>query len=380
MSTLAGALGRGLAGYAANRERAMAREEELAQQRRAEARQAMLDERQRVQMEAQAQAMKEQRERQMAQDARQSAMDDRENFEGGYRSQDDTRREAGAVRDAAPSVSGMGPNSALMSMGAKTMAAGLDRRASEAPAFTMGGKPMVKSAMSLAQQTADAQAQQRSRERSQDYERQDARDVRENAQTVARDRESRAFQSSENAKSRAATMAAATARGSAGAAASAPRMTEAQRRVGGLVEIAEAERKNLEQLGTPSKWDRAMAQVPFGLGDGLMTDRGQQYMAASEAFARPYLYAVSGAAASDKEARANARQAIPGPFATKGTQDEMTARRARLVGGMRTIAGQPGDRVSRDESAAAAAFRANAIAEGYSDEEIDAELRRRGMR
>jgi hypothetical protein len=123
-----------------------------------------------------------------------------------------------------------------------------------------------------------------------------------------------------------------------------------------------------------------MAQVPFGLGDGLMTDKGQQYMAAAEAFARPYLYSVSGAAASDKEARANARQAIPGPFATKGTQDEMTARRARLVGGMRTIAGQPGDRVARDESQAAAAFRANAIAEGYSDEEIDAELRRRGMR
>ena len=378
MSTFAGALGRGLAGYAANRERAMAREDELAQQRRAEARQAMLDERQRVQMEAQAQAMQEQRARMQAQDARQSAMDDRENFEGGYRTQDDTRREAGAVRDAAPSLSGMGPNSALMSMGANTMAAGLDRRASESPAFTMGGKPMVKSAMSLAQQTADAQAQERARERTQNYERQDARDVRENAQMVARDRESRAFTSGENAKNRAATMAAATARGTAGAAV--PRMTEAQRRVGGLVEIADAERKNLERLGTPSKWDRAMAQVPFGLGDGLMTDKGQQYMAASEAFARPYLYSVSGAAASDKEARANARQAIPGPFATKGTQDEMTARRARLVGGMRTIAGQPGDRVSRDESAAAAAFRASAAAEGYSDEEIDAELRRRGMR
>lgn len=159
-----------------------------------------------------------------------------------------------------------------------------------------------------------------------------------------------------------------------------PKLTEAQRRVGGLVEIAEAERKNLEKLGTPSMWDRAMAKVPFGLGDPLMTPQGQQYMAASEAFARPYLYSVSGAAASDKEAAANARQAIPGPFAAKETQDEMTARRRRLVSGMRTIAGQPGDRVSRDESQAAAAFRANAKAEGYSDEEIDAELQRRGMR
>ena len=93
MATFAGALGRGLAGYAANRERADARDADLAQQQRAEARQAMLDERQRVQMEAQAQAMKEQRERQ-------SALDQRDNFEGGYRSQDDTRREAGAVREA----------------------------------------------------------------------------------------------------------------------------------------------------------------------------------------------------------------------------------------------------------------------------------------
>jgi hypothetical protein len=156
-----------------------------------------------------------------------------------------------------------------------------------------------------------------------------------------------------------------------------PRKTEGQRRVSGLVEIADAERQKLEALGTPSPYDRFMAKVPFGLGEPLMSDKGQQYLSAAEAFARPYLYAVSGAAASDKEAAANARQAIPGPFTRAATVKDMEARRGRLVDGMRTIANEPAADAPRDESPAAAAFRKNAKAEGYTDDEIDAELKRR---
>ena len=153
------------------------------------------------------------------------------------------------------------------------------------------------------------------------------------------------------------------------------KMTDGQRRISGLVDIAEAERKKMDNLGTPSGMDRFLSKVPFGIGEPLMSDKGQQYLSAAEAFARPYLYAMSGQNATDDEVRSTARQSIPGIFTRAATDADMRERRARMVGGMRTIAGQPAG-----ESEAAANFRRNARAEGYTDAEIDAEMQRRGMR
>lgn len=120
------------------------------------------------------------------------------------------------------------------------------------------------------------------------------------------------------------------------------KMTEGQRRVSGLVGLAEAERRKLEELGTPNWWDRLMARVPGDLGEPLMSDKGQQYMSAAEAFARPYLYSVSGQNATEGEVKSTAKQSIPGVFTRPSTEQDMRERRARMVEGMRGIAGQSG--------------------------------------
>lgn len=352
MATFAGALGRGLAGYAANRERSDARDRDIEQQQRAEARQAMLDERQRVQMEAQAQAMKEQRERNAAEDVRRGEMDQRDNFERGYRTQGDTRREAGAVREAAPSLSGMGPNGALMSMGAATMATGLDRRASEAPAFTMGGKPMVKSAMSLAERTADAQVKERNRERTQDYERQDARDVRQNAQTIARDRESRAFTAGENAKNRNATMAGITAR----AAVQPPRAalpTEGERKAAALYSVAQQGAETLEKLlvqtgadgkpsmrGAPSWMERAKQKVGMDVGNVVTSDQQRQVTQAGLQLSDMWLRYTSGAAVPESEVFRFAQTFTPLPGDDPTTLKQKMEARGRILSALKGAAGR----------------------------------------
>jgi hypothetical protein len=194
MSTLAGALGRGLAGYAANRERAMAREEELAQQRRAEARQAMLDERQRVQMEAQAQAMKEQRERQAMLDDRMREQDRNTAIDSGLRDTEPTRMMGTLMSGAADLGGTMGGG-----MGATMGAVGSYGRAAQAAAesptqYSVGGKPMVKAAESLADRTARMSAQQRLGERMTDREADAARDAQNFAQQKELARYTRSLQ------------------------------------------------------------------------------------------------------------------------------------------------------------------------------------------
>ena len=177
MSTFAGALGRGLAGYAQNRERAMAREEELAQQQRAEARQAMLDERQRVQMEAQAEALREQRERQAMLDDRMREQDRNTALDSGLRDTEPTRQMGTLMSGAAELGSSMGGG-----MGATMGALGGYGRAAQAAAesptqYRVGGKPMVRAAESMAERTARMSTQQRLGERMADREYDTQRDL-----------------------------------------------------------------------------------------------------------------------------------------------------------------------------------------------------------
>jgi hypothetical protein len=390
MSTFAGALGRGLAGYAANRERAMAREEELAQQQRAEARQAMLDERQRVQMEAQAEAMREQRERQAMLDDRMREQDRNTAIDSGLRDTEPTRM-MGTLMSGAANI-GVGGTGA--SLGALRSFGNVNTDAASGPQYSVGGKAMSRAARSLEQQDADRTAAEATARRTQDREWQvtdrDQIEKRADARAAA-DRASRrepgvnmqVIQTADgpmafNPRTGETKPIMANGKPVQAAVGGMPKMTEGQRRVGGLVEMAEAERKKMEELGTPGMFDRVMAKVPFGLGEPLMSNKGQQYLSAAEAFTRPYLYALSGANANDGEVRSTARQSVPGIFTRRDTDADMKARRARQVDGMRTIAGQSGD-VSRDESPQAAKFRAGARAEGYSDEQIDAELRRMGI-
>jgi len=393
MSTFAGALGRGLAGYAANRERSDARDRDIEQQQRAEARQAMLDERQRVQMEAQAQAMKEERERRQRMDVRQGEQDRNAALDDGLRDTEPTRQMGTLMSGAAELGGGMGgPMGA--SLGALRSAGNVNTEAASGPQYSVGGKSMSRAALSMAQQTANAKAAERNRERTQDREwqvadrdqrdkREDVRDARNNAARPAPAVSMQVIQTADgpmafNPRTGETKPIMANGKQVQAAAGGMPKLTEGQRRVGGLVQMADAERKKMDELGTPGPWDRTMAKVPFGLGEVLMSNKGQQYLSAAEAFTRPYLYALSGANANDGEVRSTARQSVPGIFTRKDTDADMKARRARQVDGMRTIAGQAGD-VSRDESEQAAKFRATAKAEGYSDDEIDAELRRMGI-
>ena len=372
MATFAGALGRGLAGYAANRERSDARDAELAQQQRAEARQAMLDERQRVQMEAQAQAMKEQRERQQRMDDRMGEQDRNAAIDNGLRDSEPTRQ-MGTLMSGAANVGVGSTGAALGALGSYGKAA---QSAAESPTqYSVGGKPMVKAAESLAERTARMGVEQRRGERAEDRAwqvadntqretRQDARDARNrrepggNMQVIQTADGPMAF-NPRTGETKPITANGQPVRASAGEAG---RPTEGQRRVGGLVQLAEAEQKKMDALGTPPVWDRLMAKVPFGLADGLMTSKGQQYAASAEAFTRPYLYALSGANANEGEVRSVARQSVPGIFTGKDTDADMTARRARQVEGMRTIAGQQqGEGVGAGPAANTDAIRTQAV-------------------
>jgi hypothetical protein len=390
MSTFAGALGRGLAGYAANRERAMAREEELAQQQRAEARQAERDKQADLMMAAQLESMRVSAARNAAQDTRQGEQDRNAAIDSGLRDTEPTRM-MGTLMSGAANI-GVGGTGA--SLGALRSFGNVNTAAASGPQYSVGGKAMSRAARSLEQQDADRKAAEATARRTQDREWQvtdrDQIEKRADARAAA-DRASRretgvnmqVIQTADgpmafNPRTGETKPIMANGKPVQAAVGGMPKLTEGQRRVGGLVEMAEAERKKMEELGTPGMFDRAMAKVPFGLGEPLMSNKGQQYLSAAEAFTRPYLYALSGANANDGEVRSTARQSVPGIFTRRDTDADMKARRARQVDGMRTIAGQSGD-VSRDESPQAAKFRADARAEGYSDEQIDAELRRMGI-
>jgi hypothetical protein len=158
-----------LAGYAQNRERSDARDRDIEQQQRAEARQAMLDERQRVQMEAQAQSMKEQRERQQRMDERQGEQDRNAALDDGLRDTEPTRQGGALMRGAAELGASMGGGMGA-TMGALGSYGKIATDAANGPQYSVGGKSMSRAALSMAQQTANAKAAERNTERTQDRE------------------------------------------------------------------------------------------------------------------------------------------------------------------------------------------------------------------
>ena len=179
MATFAGALGRGLAGYAANRERADARDADLAQQQRAEARQAERDKQADTMMAAQLEAMRVAAARNAAEDTRRGEMDRNAALDDGLRDTEPTRQ-MGTLMSGAANVGVGSTGAALGALGGCGRAA---RAAAESPTqYSVGGKPMVKAAESLAERTARMAVEQRRGERMADAERDTARDDKNFAQ------------------------------------------------------------------------------------------------------------------------------------------------------------------------------------------------------
>lgn len=182
------------------------------QQRLQQERQARQDAMQREMQAASLQAMQQQQQRQTQQDQRSA-------YEGGYRTQVDATQMGDALAPAAMTQSdgiGGGIASAMRSVGQYGQY--VQRAAKSTPAFTMGGKGMAKVGESLAEQSARMSAGQRRGERLEDYEHQMKRDETQAGVRAAERSEDRDFTRSENAKSRAATMAGITARLSGGGA------------------------------------------------------------------------------------------------------------------------------------------------------------------
>jgi hypothetical protein len=351
MSTLAGALGRGLAGYAANRERSDQRDRDIEQQQRAEARQAMLDERQRVQMEAQAQAMKEQRERQAMMDDRMREQDRNEALDRGLRDTEPTRQMGTLMSGAAELGSGMGgPMGA--SLGALRSAGNVNTEAASGPQYRVGGKSMSRSALSRAQQTANAQAQQRRGERMADNEFTMQRDVQNNEQTIARDKQNQAFQMRRDANNNAAQLAAVTAR----AAAQPPRAalpTEGERKAAALYSVAQQGGETLEKLlvqpgadgkpvmrGAPSWMDRAKQKVGMDVGNVVTSDQQRQVTQAGLQLSDMWLRYTSGAAVPETEVARFAQTFTPLPGDDPKTLSQKMEARGRILSALKGAAGR----------------------------------------
>ena len=352
MSTFAGALGRGLAGYAQNRERAMAREEELAQQQRAEARQAMLDERQRVQMEAQAEALREQRERQAMLDDRMREQDRNTALDSGLRDTEPTRQMGTLMSGAAELGSSMGGG-----MGATMGALGGYGRAAQAAAesptqYRVGGKPMVRAAESMAERTARMSTQQRLGERMAEREYAEQRDRQNATQQEARDTRQNTFMAGENAKNRAATMAGITAR----AAAQPPRSalpTEGERKAAALYSVAQQGAATLEGLlappgadgkpvmrGAPSWIDRAKQKVGMDVGNVVTSDQQRQVTQAGLQLSDMWLRYTSGAAVPESEVFRFAQTFTPLPGDDPKTLTQKKEARARILSALKGAAGR----------------------------------------
>lgn len=209
MATFAGALGRGLAGYAANRERSDARDAEEERQRRAEARQAERDKQADIMMALQTESIRAGMARNAADDVRRGEQDRNTAIDSGLRDTEPTRQ-MGTLMSGAANVGVGSTGAALGALGGYGRAA---QAAAESPTqYSVGGKPMVKAAESLAERTARMAVEQRRGERMADNEFTMERDKLNATQQGERDTRQNTFQSGENAKNRAATMAGITAR------------------------------------------------------------------------------------------------------------------------------------------------------------------------
>lgn len=209
-----------------------------------------MDERQAAMMQAQLEQMQFQRTQAEAAAKRQQEADARDAYEGGYRRADDAARVGGAMQATG---AGLGP------MGTAVDAvAGYGRQmqqAAKAPAFTMGGTPMAKTAESLVERVQRLQAQQREGEAMQ------ARQDR-----AAERAEDRTFQAGEKAKDRAATLAAIRERLAGASGASQPAAPRLRVVPAGTTQDFQGINSNLREL---LDIEQTMTQKPKAAAEAL---------------------------------------------------------------------------------------------------------------
>lgn len=204
MATLGAALARGLAGYMGGRQEREQEDFRRAQLAQQQARQAKLDEENRLREAARMdmaaksfEAAQAERERQAQ---REAAQDSRSDFEGGYRPVTEARQQGGALETLGAGGAALGgaggfslPAAAMQSMG--------EAMRTQREAFSRNGVGMAKVGESMREREQRLANQQREGEA---LQQQQAR--------AAERAEERAFQSGENAKNRAATLAGINAR------------------------------------------------------------------------------------------------------------------------------------------------------------------------
>lgn len=351
MSTLAGALGRGLAGYAANRERSDARDREIEQQQRAEARQAERDKQADIMMRLQMESIRAGMERNAREDTRQAEGDRNTAIDNGLRDTEPTRQMGALMSGAAELGSTMGGG-----MGAPMGALGGYGRAAQAAVNdptqrTVGGRPMVKAAESLAERTARMSAQQRLGERMAGQEFDLNRDRQNATQQTDRDTRQNAFMAGENAKNRAATLRAATTRASQPSRVGLP--TEGERKAAALYSVAQQGAETLEGLltqtgadgtpvmrGAPSLVDRVKQSVGMGVGNVVTSDQQRQVTQAALQLSDMWLRYTSGANAPETEVQRFALTFTPLPGDDPTTLTQKRNARARILSALKGAAGR----------------------------------------
>jgi hypothetical protein len=320
--SLAYGLMQGLTGYmqGQDRRRSMDMEDEAIARDEARRQQEMAMRQE--QMAAQARQMEEARKERERQAQREMQMDRRTAYDRGEQPVEQVRETGGAMMGAG------GSGNALADVGVKAMGGMLMQQA-KAPAYSIGDTGYVKAMPSVAERAAKMQAEQRAAE--------------QNAERIARAgerAEDRQFTMGENAKNRAATLQGINARMAADQQPKPVVATEGERRASGLLSVAEREDKVMHELGTPGFMSRVAQDVPYGLGRAFMSDKARQFEASAQAFARSYLYTVSGANAPESEIQGLALQILPQPLDDETMIKAKAERRAQMLEGMRMIGGR----------------------------------------
>ena len=348
MSTLAGALGRGLAGYAANRERLDQRDREIEQQQRAEARQKERDRQADIMMQLQMESIRAGMARNTREDARQAEGDRNTAIDNGLRDTEPTRQ-MGTLMAGAADVSVGSTGQMLGAMGSYGRAA--QAAVNDPTQRTVGGRPMVKAAESLAERTARMSAQQRLGERMAGQEFDLNRDRQNATQQTERDTRQNTFTAGENAKNRAATLSAATLRSQQVARAARP--TEGERKAAALYSVAKQGAETLEALlappgadgkpvmrGAPSWTDRAKQSVGMGVGNVITSDQQRQVTQAALQLSDMWLRYTSGANSPEPEVQRFALTFTPVPGDDPTTLTQKRNARARILSALKGAAGR----------------------------------------
>jgi len=116
--------------------------------------------------------------------------------------------------------------------------------------------------------------------------------------------------------------------------------TESERRAGALHMVAEQAYELLQQATAPSLEQAAAAQLPFGLGNTVVSGARQQQNQAALQLAQSYNYVVSGAASTEAETQRTAQTFLPQVGDKPETLRQKALARERAIQAIRLAAGR----------------------------------------